>query len=108
MPGPLLTRKDISSGAVSFQPRQYDTKVGKAISVRVFFSWGTADSVMVMPHALGKVPTGIRPVSTGSASGGAPTISSGSAELGSVLSATKSVIALKSNLANSFADIEVF
>jgi len=108
MPGPLITRKDVSSGAISFQPRRYDSKIGKAIVARVFFSWKVVDTTMVMPHSLGKVPSGFRVVNSGSDLGAAPLLASMSGELGSALSATKSVIALKSNLANSFADIEVF
>ena len=60
--GPLIQRQDIANGAVSAQPRNFDTFGGKQRAARVFFYFKTANVPVSMPHALGRKPSSFRPV----------------------------------------------
>ena len=75
MPGPLITRKDINTGAVSFQERRFGSPSGKAKEARVFFAWASAGEIVSMPHGLGTKPTSFTVVASGIPAGtGAPTV----------------------------------
>lgn len=102
MPGPLITRKDISTGAVSFVKRRFTDPTGKAKQARVFFSWSTAKEIMSMPHGLNAKPTSFTVVNSGIAAGdGAPTVYVADP----VFWASKNVVALASSAANSWAEV---
>ena len=101
MPGVLITRKEISTGAVSFQKRKFGRPLGKAREARVHFAFTSANVPVSMPHYLGKRPSRFTIVAKGLASGaGSPSIYNDP-----VFWATQSVCALKSNTALSWCEI---
>lgn len=112
MPGPLLTQKDIGTGAITFAKRDFNTITGKAKEVRVFFSFTAANIGYPMPHGLGRVPTSFTVVASGGAdvAGGATltapgVVYSSSRIPGQSLNATKNVIVLACSVAQSWAEV---
>lgn len=102
MPGPLITQKDISSGAISYQKRDFDTRNSKSQEARVFFSFSQAGVPVSMPHALSKKPTTFTVVASGISTGlGAPKVYAKDP----VYWATRNVIVLSSDTANSWAEV---
>lgn len=102
MPGPLITNKEIASGAVSFQRRKFDERTSKSQEARVFFSFPDANLGVPMPHALGKIPSGFTVIASGISTGaGAPKIYT----TDPIYWATKQFIVLKSDTANSWAEV---
>lgn len=104
MPGPLISRRDIATGAVSFTKRRFTNPTGKAKQARVFFSWASAAETVSMPHGLGVKPTSFTVVNSGLSTGaGAPTVYVADP----VFWASKNVVALASSTANSWAEVLV-
>lgn len=102
MPGPLIQRKDISTGAVSFQKRRFGRPLGKAREARVHFAFTGANTAVSMPHGLGKRPSTYTVVASGIASGsGAPVIYTADP----VFWSTSTIIQLKSNTATSWCEV---
>ena len=114
MPGPLITRQDIANGAVSGQPRNFDSFGGKARAARVFFYFPTALRATAMPHSLGRTPSSWRVVHVSKdgtpgaifspvqgTSGGANT------KLSSQYTMSKNFIVLACETANTWAEIEL-
>lgn len=101
---PLITRRDISTGAVSFQKRKFGRPLGKAREARIHFAFTTADVPVSMPHFLGKRPSTYTVVGRG--------VSTGDAEPGiytpdPVYWATVNVVALVSDVSGSWAEVIV-
>jgi len=104
VPGPLVSRKDISTGAVSFQKRRFGRPTGKAKETLVFFSWSTAGEVMSMPHGLSVKPTAFSVVASGISTGaGAPKVFAADP----VFWASKGAVALASDTGNSWAEVSI-
>lgn len=114
MPGPLITRQDIANGAVSSQPRNFDSFGGKARAARVFFYFPTANLATAMPHSLGRTPSSVRIVHVSrdgvpgsvyapiqGAGGGAST------KLSSQYTMSKNYIVLACETANTWAEVEL-
>ena len=111
---PLITRQDIANAAVSAQPRNFDSFGGKSRAARVFFYFKTADVPVGMPHALGRVPTAVRPVHL--SRDGAPgqvyapcryDTGGTSSKTSSEYNMTRNYVVLACSTSNSWAEIEV-
>lgn len=104
MPGPLISRQNISTGAVSSTERRFTSPTGKLKQARVFFSWASANEIVSMPHGLKAKPTTFTVVNSGIAAGtGAPTVYVPDP----VYWASKNVVALATDTANSWAEVLV-
>ena len=112
MPGPLITQKDLNTGAVSFQKRNFSQQTGKAKQARVWFSFTAANVGAPMPHALGRVPTSFQVAASGAVdvAGGATYTAPGivystTALPGQALNATRNYVVLASTVANTWAEV---
>lgn len=107
MPGPLLTSKEINAGAVTTPKRDFDTRMGKQRECFVFFSFSTAETDFSMPHALGRTPIYFTVVQSGGPN------TAGTPEVPRVYSkdpsfwATKNVVMLRSDTANTWAIVSL-
>ncbi len=114
MPGPLISRQDIANGAVSAQPRNFDSFGGKSRAARVFFYFPTANLAVGMPHALGRTPNAVRVVHVSrdgvpgavyapvqGAGGG------GSSKVDSQFTMSKNFVVLACETANTWAEVEL-
>jgi len=66
----LITQKNLDSGSVSFQDRNFGQgPTGKAKERRISVTFMTANSPEVVTHTLGKPPTGYTVISSGKGGG---------------------------------------
>jgi hypothetical protein len=114
MPRVLFTAKDLNTGAVTGTKRDFSKPTGKIREARVWFSFTAANVPYVMPHGLGRVPTSFQVAACGGADVyGAATLTapgviySASALPAQGLNATKNVIVMACDTANSWAEIIV-
>ena len=118
MPGPLITRRDISTGAVTTQRRRFDRVTGGIREARVHFIWPTANLAISMPHPLRKTPTRFTVVKISrntSGSGAGPGVvyapvvpqTASSSATGSEYNFTKTNISLTCTTANTWAEIVI-
>lgn len=102
MPGPLISSKEISAGAITTPKRDFDTRLGKNREAMVYFSFPTANNDYAMPHALGRKPTYFTVLQSGAASG-TPVVSARDP----ILWATRNIVTLRSDTAASWAIVSI-
>lgn len=115
MPNVQITQRDLATGSVSQQRRDFNRVTGKSREARVFFLFATANVPEAMPHALGRIPTGFKVVSVSAASGApgvvyAPITGGGGAgsETDASFNFTRNYITLACSTADTWAEVLVF
>ena len=105
-----VTRKDLATGSVSLQGRDFSARRSKAREMRCQVTFTKANAPTPVAHNLGFVPSGYTPLgaSRGVASGGGFVYAApGTVYNDLPLPADKRVIVLKCTVANSTVDILV-
>lgn len=108
-PGELrLSRSDINIGAVSLQPRDFNSRQSKTREMRCKVTFPAANAPFPVPHNLGFVPSGFTVLGTFRGNGAPPVFAApGIVYSDHPVPADRRVIVLKCTIAGTTADILV-